>query len=158
MLNKKIEKKTTSSVTWRNLLLTFWIVVPILFYCYLFVFSFVNNTSVTNLIQEIPSLSLTFLLSCLSFIQAYLLRKLTLKENDGALLKIYVSFSLIQQLITINLIGVGLVFLYRKEIHKEVILSQKEVSKISKYEAIIMMGMIGLLSVLVVGLTLAQII
>lgn len=101
----------------RNILLGYWILVPILFYFYLFLLSFNQQVEISQLIVHIPGLSLTLLLSFLTLFQAAMLYFISSqKEEDSKSLKQFIGFSMIQQIITGNIIGAALCYFYSKNI------------------------------------------
>lgn len=139
----------------RGIILAYWILLPLVFFAYMFVFAAVNGHSVGTMLIEIPSITLTFLLSCVTLLQAYSIYRLTARENDQELLNQYLLFSMVQQLITANLIGVALLFFYRKALKNEAIESVTATNA-AKFEVYLLMGIVGVLSVLVAVLTLIQ--
>lgn len=139
----------------RGMVLAYWILLPLVFFAYLFVYAAVNSTSVGTMLMEIPAITLTFLLSCVLLIQSYLIYRLTAKENDQQLLNQFLLFAMVQQLITANLIGVALLFFYRKALKNEV-LENATATNATRFEVYLLMGIVGFLSVLVAVLTLIQ--
>lgn len=140
----------------KSLVLGYWLVLPFVFFMYLLTFGAVKGSSVGALLTSIPSLTLTFLLSCLMLIQAYLLFRLTTKKTDEKLLNHFLLFSMLQQLLTANLIGTVLLYFYRKSLKDESVMDSCEATWPVRFETYTMMGMIGILSALVVALTLIQ--
>ncbi|WP_207702158.1 hypothetical protein [Candidatus Enterococcus ferrettii] len=140
----------------KSLVLSYWLLLPFLFFMYLLTFATVKGSSVGSLLTNIPSLTLTFLLSCLLLIQAYLLYRLTTKETNEKLLNHFLLFSMLQQAITANLIGTVLLYLYRKSLKNEQLKNTCETAWSVQFETYTLMGLVGILSVLVVALTLIQ--
>lgn len=140
----------------KSLVLGYWLLLPFVFFMYLLTFAAVNSSSVGTLLTSIPSLTLTFLLSCLMLVQAYLLFRLTTKDIDEKLLNRFLLFSMLQQLFTANLIGTVLLYFYRKSLKDGPLEDTCEATWTIRFEAYTLMGMVGVLSALVVALTLIQ--
>lgn len=140
----------------KSLVLGYWLLLPFIFFMYLLTFAAVNGSSVGKLLTNIPSLTLTFLLSCLMLVQAYLLFCLTTKETDEKLLNRFLLFSMLQQVLTANLIGTVLLYFYRRSLKDEPRKDTCVAAWSVRFEAYTLMGMVGILSALVVALTLIQ--
>jgi hypothetical protein len=101
----------------RNVLLGYWILVPSLFYFYLFLISFHQQLSIQELITQIPGLALAFLVSFVTLFQAACLYFIGHeKANSGNLEKQFLTFSMVQQILTGNIIGARLCYFYNKQL------------------------------------------
>ncbi|MHC5248623.1 hypothetical protein [Enterococcus sp. LJL90] len=137
----------------KNFVIGYWLLLPVLFYSFVLLFAFNSQSSFTTLIAEVPSLTLTFLLTCLMLLLAFLMYTLSKDQNNQQLLKRFVIFALVQQVATANLIGAALVFAYFKSVKHQPIAAGVATTK-TQFESYLLMGLIGLLSILVVALTL----
>lgn len=105
--------------TFKYALLGYWLLVPALFYCYLFLMSGNQSIAVTDLLIHIPSLTLASLIACLLLFQGamfYFIQR-TFKSCDG-LLGQFLTAMLPQQIVTGNLIGAALIFFTRRALPK----------------------------------------
>lgn len=149
---------------WRNILLIYWLVVPVLFYLYLFSFAFSHNTTMRDLLTQVPGIAIAFLLSCAFFLQAYVLYVLAFKLQDTnkALLNKYLIFSLVQQILTGNIPGLLIVLFYRSALKmnktelplkKSKKLTLEKTPETSPMVVYLFMGIIGFITVFVLVFT-----
>ena len=136
----------------KNILIVYWIIVPLIFYVYLVIFSYNSQLSVKQLLLGIPTITITFLLSCLLLLQASTLYFLTSRNIDYILLQKFLNFSLIQQIFTANFIGAFIIYKYLKNINKTDINSNYNHNK-NKLFTYSMMIVVGIISILIVILT-----
>ncbi|MHC5227344.1 hypothetical protein ACYSNW_03580 [Enterococcus sp. LJL99] len=139
----------TNTSKLKKLLFFYWLIVPALFGLYLFLTSTTQRISVEGLLTNIPGLALTSIVSLISIFQAFGLYYIgNTSDCRQSLFGYYLLFSLIQQLFTLNVIGVGLtLLLYRS------LLSAKETKKLSAQVKLSMYGLmvfIGFITFLVV--------
>lgn len=133
----------------RNVLLGYWILVPILFYFYLFLVSFNQQVPISQLIAQIPGLALTLLLSFLTLFQAAFLYFIDSKGDKHSLLvKKYLSFGMIQQVMTGNILGAALCFFYNKQVFAVNEVTTKN-EKIIFYSVTVFIGLISLVILLI---------
>lgn len=100
----------------RLTLLTYWLLVPIVFAIYLFLTAAKQKIAALQLIETVPSVTITFLLVCTLLLQAATLYQLKLVKdaNRKSVLGYFALFSVIQQLFTLNIPGAclsGLLYL-----------------------------------------------
>lgn len=136
--------------TYKNLLIVYWIAIPFCFYLYLFMTSSMRHVSVTHLIQNIPGLTLGFLLCSLMLIQSatvYFIHHFSTSRNG--LIGKFLYFSTIQQLLTGNLIGAILCFFYNRSL----VSTQETTSKRNKIMMFTVCVIIALLSLLTLFVT-----
>lgn len=104
----------------RNVLLGYWVMMPVLFYFYLFLVSFNQQVSIQHLILQIPGLTLGLLLSFLMLFQAACLYFISSQsEKIFFVEKRFLTFSLFQQVLTGNIIGAALCYFYNKKMIAE---------------------------------------
>lgn len=133
----------------KNLLLGYWVILPAIFYFYLFLVSFDQQIAIQQLVLEIPGLALALLLSFLILFQAASLYFITSREMGSDAVKKFLSFSMIQQILTGNIIGAALCFFVNKNFYgDQVEASQK--NKMILYSAI---GFISLISLIILLIT-----
>lgn len=104
----------------RKVLLGYWILMPVLFYFYLFLVSFNQQVSIQQLILQIPGLTLGLLLSFLMLFQAACLYFMGSQADKPTLFeKRFLTFSLFQQVLTGNIIGAALCYFYNRKMFAE---------------------------------------
>lgn len=104
----------------RNVLLGYWVLMPVLFYFYLFLVSFNQQVSIQHLILQIPGLTLGLLLSFLMLFQAACLYFISSQSEKSFFVeKRFLTFSLFQQVLTGNIIGAALCYFYNKKMIAE---------------------------------------
>ncbi|WP_429950826.1 hypothetical protein [Enterococcus sp. AZ101] len=99
----------------KRLLFGYWLLVPCLYVVYLFTLAAVQQTTVSIIFATIPSLTLTTIIVLLLFFQLFALYKL-IDSSDyrASLLGNFLKFSMIQQLCSLNIIGIILcILVYR---------------------------------------------
>lgn len=130
----------------RNMLLGYWILMPILFYFYLFLVSFNQQVTIQQLIIQVPGITLAFLLSFLMLFQAAYLYLIGVQGKKKFLIeKSFLIFSLFQQVLTGNIIGAALCYFYSKKMFAE----RQPVSRSVKVIFYFAVGFISLISVIV---------
>lgn len=101
----------------KNILLGYWLVVPILFYLYLIITGVQMNQTVQELVQTTPTLLIGNLVSSLMLFQAGLLFFIShISQSKDGLLGKFALVSIIQQVVTGNIIGVVLAFFFRRSL------------------------------------------
>lgn len=151
MLTRAINWLTPNRL--KNVLVGYWLLLPVLFYSFVLLFAVNSQSRFTTLIAEVPPITLTFLLTCLMLLSAYLVYTLSKDQNNQQLLKRFVIFALVQQVATANLIGAAIVYAYYKSLKHQEITDGVATTK-TQFESYLLMGLIGLMSILVVSLTL----
>ncbi|MBP2099302.1 hypothetical protein [Enterococcus rivorum] len=100
----------------KKILFFYWLIVPVLFGSYLIVMSSVQQIPIMALVSTIPSLAISLIVALLQFFQAFGLYLLNdVAASRKSLLGNYLIFSMVQQLFTLNFIGLllsGLCFWY----------------------------------------------
>lgn len=140
-----------NSVKLKRILFIYWLMIPVLFGSYVFVFAAVKNVSVTALFTNIPSLALTSIVALLSFFQVFILYKSKNSSNyRQSFFGVFLKFSMIQQLCSLNVIGLLLcILVYRSLLEGS---EQVEISKQVKIQVYSSMVFIALVTFLVVGI------
>ncbi|MDT2822736.1 hypothetical protein P7H74_13360 [Enterococcus devriesei] len=133
----------------KNLLLGYWVILPAIFYFYLFLVSFDQQIAIQQLVLEIPGLALALLLSFLTLFQAASLHFITSRETDSDAVKKFLSFSMIQQILTGNIIGAALCFFVNKNFYDDQVEASQK-NKMILYSAI---GFISLISLIILLIT-----
>lgn len=106
---------TTNPNRLQKILLTYWVVSPILFYVYLFISSITKAVAMQDLIQYVPGVALGNLIACLMLFQAAVLFFVSrFSQSKEGLLGQFIFISVFQQLITGNIIGAVLTFFLRR--------------------------------------------
>lgn len=138
-----------NSVKMKRILFTYWLMIPVLFGSYVFVFAAVKHVSIMTLFMNIPSLTLTSIIVLLSFFQIFILYKLNnYSSYRQSLFGLFLKFSMIQQLCSLNIIGLLLcIFVYRSLLEGS---GQEEVSKQMKIQTYSFMVFIAMITFLVV--------
>lgn len=109
------QEMTKKSVFKRSLII-YWLLLPLLFSGYLLLKSQLDNLSLNQILVNDPGLTVMLLLSFINPLSSYLLKELSEnKQLNGSFAYFFLKFSIIQQLMTGNLIGSGLAFLTLKE-------------------------------------------
>ncbi|MDT2737383.1 hypothetical protein P7H00_09610 [Enterococcus pseudoavium] len=104
----------------RNVLLGYWILMPVLFYFYLFLVSFNQQVTIQQLIFQLPGLTLALLLSFLMLFQAACLYFIGSQSDTHTFFeKRFLTFSLFQQVLTGNIIGAALCYFYNRNTFAE---------------------------------------
>jgi len=109
-------KKTT----YKNLLIGYWLAVPACFYIYLIMTSSMKQVAATDLIINVPGVTLACLMTSLMLIQSvatYFIQQISI-SRDGLLGK-FLSFSMLQQILTGNVVGFLLCFFYKRSLFSE---------------------------------------
>lgn len=127
----------------RNMLLSYWIIVPVLFYFYLFLVSFNQQATIQQLIIQIPGLTLALLLSFLTLFQAACLYFIS--SRTTLLEKKFLTFSLFQQILTGNIIGAALCYFNNKWLFAD----KTQISRNTKFVFYCATGFIGLISIVI---------
>ena len=100
---------TTSKL--QNILIAYWVIVPVLFYIYLAITSFSQQVSMQDMLQSVPGIALGNLLVSLMLFQAGILFFVSrFSQSKSGLLGKFTLFSIFQQLLTGNFIGAALAF------------------------------------------------
>lgn len=126
----------------RNMLLGYWLIVPFLFFFYLFLLSLNQKVEVQQLVLQIPGLALSLLLSFLTIFQAAVLYFISTRFADSQkTMKKFLLFSLVQQILTGNIVGAALSFFLER---KMVVTEEKESldSKIVFYSAAVFISFV----------------
>ena len=130
----------------RNLLLGYWIVLPVLFYFYLFLVSFNQHVTIQQLILQIPGFTLAFLLSFLMLFQAACLYLIGAQNEKKSLIeKRFLTFSLFQQILTGNIIGAALCYFYSRNMFAE----KQTASRNEKFIFCFAIGFISLITAII---------
>ncbi len=95
---------------YKKLLIGYWILIPILYFLYIYLAKLNQNTTYFNILTSQPIYSIYFLLAWIMIIQALLV----IKARDEIMNK-YIRIFLFQQIMTLNIIGVILNFLLLKK-------------------------------------------
>lgn len=102
----------------QKILLAYWLIVPILFYLYLGITSFIQETSIQQMLQVSPGIALGNLLACLMLLQAgifFFVRRFSQSKNG--LLGQFTFVAIPQQLLTGNIIGAVLAFFLARSLN-----------------------------------------
>ncbi len=97
---------------WKHILLGYWIAAAFLFYFYAILMTIRMNGVIHEAFFHNPYVALGSLFPFLMLFQASILYFLEKRTIDISLLRIYLQFTVVQQVITGNLIGALLAFLY----------------------------------------------
>ena len=97
---------------WKHILLGYWIAAAFLFYFYAILMTIRMNGMIHEAFFHNPYIALGSLFPFLMLFQASILYFLEKRTIDISLLRIYLQFTVVQQVITGNLIGALLAFLY----------------------------------------------
>lgn len=139
------------SIKMKHALFTYWLVVPVLFSLYLVVYASVKHSSITALLTNMPSLALTSILALLSFFQVFVLYKLkNFSKYRHSLFGTFLKFSIIQQVISLNIIGLILcIFAYRSLFEGQ---AQEHIPSQTKIQIYSFMGLIAFLTLIVAAI------
>lgn len=85
---------------WQKLLIGYWLVLPLIFLLYLFLTASRMNVQFSDVLVQLPGFTISFLLSCLMWIQGIVFIR-TKTEMRGK----FLFFAIIQQALTLNFIG-----------------------------------------------------
>ena len=85
---------------WQKLLIGYWLVLTIIFFLYLFLTASRMNVQFSDVLVQLPGFAISFLLSCLMWIQGIVFIR-TKMEMRGK----FLFFAIIQQALTLNFIG-----------------------------------------------------
>jgi hypothetical protein len=130
----------------RNVLIGYWVLMPVLFYFYLFLVSFNQQVTIQQLILQIPGLTLGLLLSFLMLFQAACLYFISSQnEKNHFVEKRFLAFSLVQQILTGNIIGAALCFFYNRKIVAE----KQPISRNTMFIFYFAIGFISLITVII---------
>lgn len=139
----------TNTSKLRKLLFFYWLIIPVLFGLYLFLTSTMQGISVEGLLTNIPGLALTSIVSLLSIFQAFGLYYIgNTSACRRSLFGYFLLFSIVQQLVTLNMIGLALTFLLYRSL-----LATKEMREVTNQAKMLMYGLmafIGIITILVV--------
>lgn len=128
-------------------LFLYWLIVPILFGSYLAVMSSTQQIAITELITTIPSLAFSLIIALLQLFQAFGLYLLNdMAASRKSLLGTYLKFSMLQQLFTLNLIGMLLSGFYFWHLPNE----QEETSSTIKVYHYLLMVFVGIVTAFIV--------
>lgn len=99
--------------TLQRIVLGYWIIIPVIFYSLIGLFSLQEQVAIQHLVQSSPMIAVGNLVACLSLLQAgicYFILKFS--NSKIGVLGHYMLITLIQQLLTLNILGVVLTLLY----------------------------------------------
>lgn len=85
---------------WQKILIGYWLGIPIIFLLYAFLTALKMNTNFAQLLIQLPGFSISFLLSCVMWVQGMVFIR-TKSEMKGK----FLFFAIIQQALTLNFIG-----------------------------------------------------
>lgn len=85
---------------WQKILIGYWLGIPIIFLLYAFLTALKMNTNFAQLLIQLPGFSISFLLSCVMWVQGIVFIR-TKSEMKGK----FLFFAIIQQALTLNFIG-----------------------------------------------------
>ncbi|WP_326717214.1 hypothetical protein [Vagococcus jeotgali] len=106
-----------SKKTLNNLLIAYWVIVPLSFYLYIVMTTFKYNISLSDLLRSTPLLNVAVLISSLLIIQlAVFLYVKSISSSKNGLLGHFLWFVMAQQILTGNIIGAGIVFFYERQL------------------------------------------
>lgn len=131
--------------TYKHLLVGYWLVAPASFYVYLLMTSSMRQVSMVDLMTNVPGITLASLLASLMLIQAvtlYFIQQIS-SSRDGLLGK-FLTFSMIQQLFTGNIVGAILSFFYGRSLSY----SQENPTSLQKGIVLVVCVLLSLFSLL----------
>ncbi|GAB2026158.1 hypothetical protein [Lactovum odontotermitis] len=82
------------------------------------IYSVQSELPYKEIITEMPSLAVAFLVCCILLVMAFILHSVFAIKGEVKTLKSFVLFAVIQQLMTLNFIGAGISYLYYRIIPK----------------------------------------
>lgn len=85
---------------WQKILIGYWLGIPIIFLLYAFLTALKMNTNFAQLLIQLPGFAISFLLSCVMWVQGIVFIR-TKSEMKGK----FLFFATIQQALTLNFIG-----------------------------------------------------
>lgn len=85
---------------WQKILIGYWLGIPIIFLLYAFLTALKMNTNFAQLLIQLPGFAISFLLSCVMWVQGIVFIR-TKSEMKGK----FLFFAIIQQALTLNFIG-----------------------------------------------------
>lgn len=131
---------------WKHILLGYWITAAFLFYFYAILMTIRMNGMIHEAFFHNPYIALGSLFPFLMLFQASILYFLEKRTIDISLLRIYLQFTVVQQVITGNLIGALLAFLYVRSLKR---CGKKSTiySKVLVLSSTIFIGTISLLAI-----------
>lgn len=139
-------EKSIPQNRWQKLLLSYWLAVPVLFYGYLVLMTLRDQVTISQLIVNIPGMTVGFLITCLMLMQAVILYAVSQSSvSKSGLLGKFLWFSLVQQILTGNIPGAILSFLAERRLY-DVAEKTDGKTKLTVYAG---MAFVGLISVLV---------
>ena len=97
----------------QKVLVSYWLLVPVLFYGVLGLYSLQEATTIQQVVQSNPLVTVGNLVACIMLLQAglfYLISKNSASKRG--LLGHFLLIALVQQVLTLNILGVVLTFLY----------------------------------------------
>ena len=139
----------TNTSKLKKILLFYWLLNPVLFGMYLFLMSLNQGEPIGELLTYIPSLALTSIIAWLSIFQAFGLYFVgSTSDCRHSLFGYFLIFSMIQQLLTLNIIGLALTGLLYRSLF--VVKEENELSNKLKIVTYSLMIFVGLLTIIVV--------
>lgn len=129
-----------ATMFWQKILICYWLVIPIAFFCYSMLTATKLNNSWSDLIIHLPGFSVGLLLSCLMLVQVivFLQTKAELKEK-------FLLLSVFQQILTLNFVGAILSFVALKKYQPV----ESLITKYEKYTFYLYWSLIYLLSIFI---------
>ncbi|MGX6992220.1 hypothetical protein [Vagococcus penaei] len=129
---------------WRNILVGYWILIPVVFLCYTGMTSLKLSVTFKELLTNTGTFAVGLLLSCLMIVLALMLLMIDKTQvSQHSILGRYLVFAMIQQVLTLNFVGVIIAFFYYRTLPVK---SQQD--KILTFMPILIMAILLLLSVL----------
>lgn len=131
--------------TYKKMLIGYWLLVPACFYLYLFMTSSMRQVAATELITNVPGITIAFLMASLMLIQSatvYFVQQIS-TSHEGLLGK-YLSFSLFQQICTGNIVGAIICYFYKRSLYNE----EESISTVQKISIISICVFLSLFSLL----------
>lgn len=131
-----------------QVLFGYWLTIPLLFGGYILTLAAVKNSSVSGVFFSIPSLTLTSIIVLLIVFQLfglYIIGNST--DCRHSLLGFYLKFNMVQQLLSVNILGFLICLLFYRSL-----VDGKEESALPKHvqwTTYGLMGFIGFISILV---------
>ncbi|MGY3765488.1 hypothetical protein ACWOAH_02915 [Vagococcus vulneris] len=126
---------------WRRVLIGYWLLIPVVFLSYTGLTAIKLSVSFQQLLTDSGTFAVGLLLICLMLVMALMM--MMIDSQHEVLLKKYLVFAMIQQVVTLNVIGAVAAFLYYRT------LSQQEDSEQKLTPAMVgVMGFILILSLI----------
>lgn len=105
------------SLNYKKLLIGYWIIVPILFYLYLFLISLLGEASLETILLNSPSMAISMLITSLLLIQLLLLIYVQhISSSKTGILGKFLWYVVLQQVLTGNILGAILAFFYERSL------------------------------------------